>query len=357
MNIQCLNRDNSKSISTHILIIGVFILYETCTSLYFGAQGGFWDYALFYILNICFFYLNAFLILRYALNRERVILRTLLIIIIEFTLYILLFLLLASILKYFRSRVYFNSKQLEFQFVRSIFRGGMILMYSMVYCFARHIISQIKIANRLKLEKAEADKKRVEIENKMLLAENALLESQIKTHLLFNTLSYVYDKTMDLPGGPGEAVMVLTDVMRYSLKKVPEDGKVPLPEEIDHIKNIIRLGELRHDGGLFIEFETGNIHTGEFRVIASMLSTFIENMFKYGDLKDVVTPAKIMARVEKETLFFRASNKKAVESGQVSHKIGLENVRKRLEYSYGNNFELIITDNPKEFIVDLKVPV
>lgn len=356
MAIQIIKRDLAKAIFAHVLIIALVISYETWATLTFGVRGSFWDYACYYVLNICFFYANAFFIIKYALNRSNVIVRVILFTIIGFSLYSFFFLSLGYILKYNKIQGFPTKKQIEFEFARSVFRGIMVLLYSMVYCFARYVISQIKLANRIKLEKAEAERQKVHLQNRMLLAENALLEAQIQTHLLFNTLSYVYDKTMDLPGGPGEAVLILNDVMRYSLKKVPADGKMPINEEIEHIRNIVRLGELRHDEGLFIEVETENVDNPEYRIIASMLSTFVENMFKYGDLKDPITPATVSAKVEGDIFSFRATNKKTARSGQESHKIGLDNVRRRLQYAY-DSFSLIVTDNPDEFIIDLKVPV
>jgi sensor histidine kinase YesM len=345
-----------KIILIHVSVVAGVLVYETYFAKFFGSKAGFWDFVMFYTLNIFLFYFNALVVVKDALTKDKFILRLLPMVILEFAVYSLGFIAISFYLTRNIEAKFFKPNKEQFFFAQSLFRGGLILLYSMFYCFARYRIYQLKEKNRLELEKAQVEKEKVELQNRMLLAENALLESQIKTHLLFNTLSYVYDKTMDLPGGPGEAVLILNDVMRYSLKKVPTDGKMPINEEMEHIRNIVRLGELRHDEGLFIEIEAENVDNPEYRIIASMLSTFIENMFKYGDLKDPITPATVSARVEGDTFSFRATNKKTARSGQESHKIGLDNVRRRLQYAY-DHFSLIVTDNPDEFIIDLKVPV
>lgn len=346
-----------RTILIHIVIVSCVLIYETYAAISLGSKGGFLDFALAYTLNICFFYFNAHVIVKDALSKDRFILRLFPMVVIEFAVYSALFMAMSFFLARNIDEKYFKPNKLEFFFAQSLFRGGLILLYSMFYCFARYRIFQLKEKSRLELEKAQIEKEKIELQNRMLLAENALLEAQIKTHLLFNTLSYVYDKTMDLPEGPAEAVLVLNDVMRYSLEKVPEGGKKPLVKEIEHIKNIIHLGELRHDRGIFIDVKTVNTDNQEIKILASLLSTFIENMFKYGDLKDAANPATIIAKVEGNTFSFRATNKKAVPGGQVSHKIGLDNVRRRLEYAYGDSYSLSVTDSPEEFIVDLKVPV
>lgn len=340
----------------HLFVIVAFFFYESGFAYFFGGSSApFINYLFFYLLNLILFFFNANVIVTKALKSRQFYWVLFLFIILELLGYCLLYILLSNSLnKAWTKEIYYLPS--KFDFLRAVWRGVYFIGLSMGYSFAKYSIAKAREVTELKLVAARVDKEKVDLENKMLLAENALLESQIKTHLLFNTLSYVYDKTMDLPGGPAEAVLILNEVMRYSLKKVPADGKMPVNEEIEHIRNIVRLGELRHDEGLFIEIETVNVDNPEYRIIASMLSTFVENMFKYGDLKDPITPAMVSAKVEGGTFSFRATNKKTGRSGQESHKIGLDNVRRRLQYAY-DSFSLIVTDNPDEFIIDLKVPV
>ena len=86
-----------------------------------------------------------------------------------------------------------------------------------------------------------------------------------------------------------------------------------------------------------------------------LLITFVENLFKYGDVNDPLHPAKIKVNFLEDELHFHTYNrKKTGVTNMISSGIGLANVKKRLALAYGNNkYQLLIDDKDEFYTVDL----
>src|SRR5690606_3460241 len=90
--------------------------------------------------------------------------------------------------------------------------------------------------------KTSEDRKNLETEK--LNAELAFLRSQINPHFLFNSLNNIYALAYKESDKTPEAILKLSDIMRYMLYESNEDS-VLLEEEIDYLKSYIELQKLR----------------------------------------------------------------------------------------------------------------
>ena len=196
-------------------------------------------------------------------------------------------------------------------------------------------------------------KRSAELERNLFKAKNAYLTSQINPHLLFNTLNFIYSNLYDVSKKAAEIVLLLSDMMRYSLTEIGEDGKVELSQEVDHIKNMISLNQARFNDKLQIKLNLNGDFT--VRIIPLVLLTFIENVFKHGDLSDHNNPAQINISYYNNILEFYCSNKLRKVNTKRGDAIGIENSKTRLEIAYNKNYVLTTGVEGDKFVTKLTI--
>lgn len=180
------------------------------------------------------------------------------------------------------------------------------------------------------------------------------LKSQINPHFLYNTLSFLYTKSLNYSEELAGAIVRLSDMMRYSLAEVGTDGKVSLENEILHLQNFIEIHQLRFSNHLKICFEIEG-PVDQWRIMPLLLITFVENAFKHGALNDPIHPLTIQLSATSDEFYFRIKNKKLKRSDQATGHLGLKNVKNRLQLIYPHKHELSIDDSTEMFSVNLKL--
>lgn len=195
-----------------------------------------------------------------------------------------------------------------------------------------------------------------QLEKEKMQADYLFLKAQINPHFLHNTLNFLYSRALPVSPELSEGILTLSEIMRYSLeKKEDSDGKVSLSSEIEHLRHIIRMQELRFAENLRLSFVVRGDPDGH-RIIPFVLITLAENAFKHGDLRDGQTPVRLELDITPEgRLRFFTANRKKSGPRELSTGIGLDNTRKRLDLAYGENYSLYIKDQREQFTADLTI--
>src|SRR6476469_9191295 len=189
----------------------------------------------------------------------------------------------------------------------------------------------------------EAQKLQLEIEKSQ--ANFNFLKAQINPHFLHNTLNFLYAKSLPYSSELSEGILTLADIMRYALSEGnAKDGKAPLKDEIEHVRNVIKINQLRFSNTLNVEF-TVNGNVDGISIIPFVLITIVENAFKHGDLKNQNAPIEIKIDVKNNRLNFWCRNKKKAGPKELSTGVGLDNIRKRLDIAYGDHYHFNIEDD------------
>jgi len=192
-------------------------------------------------------------------------------------------------------------------------------------------------------KKSQEEKKRAEL---------SYLKSQVNPHFLFNTLNGIYSLALDEPDKTPDAIVKLSELMRYVIADISKDF-VPLQNEIQHLQNYIELQRLRLGETVEVNFDISGV-SAEHRIAPLILIPFVENAFKYGIMHDAISVIDLYLRVAGNELRFQIQNKIEPElNAMIQNGTGLENVRKRLELTYPAGFDLSIQDNRKDFTVAL----
>ncbi len=203
----------------------------------------------------------------------------------------------------------------------------------------------------------ELEARKREMENEKLYAELNFLRAQINPHFLFNTLNNLYYLAYSKSDNTTEVISRLSQMMRYMIYESNHE-KVLLSKEIEYMQNYISLEQLRLNNEVPIQFtiegEPENIWVAPLIFI-----TFLENAFKHGvSNKNTGAWVNILIRMNGKQCTYRVENSKqpvATDSKEGKSGIGLQNVQRRLELSYPNQYQLKAEDKPDRYTVQLDI--
>jgi len=324
--------ENRQLLIYHILAWAFFILYETTALIIIRHyMPSFTDTFVHYVLNILLFYFNAHFIFPKALKLGRFKYYLLaLFIVAEILTFSCIYCLINWALTAFHINTTWSMSQPFILIVASLFRTIYIIALSTGYWFAIHFYKSLQKNISLISAQLISEKKQVQLENEIIIAENAYLQAQVSPHLMFNTLNYIYNSIEEISADAAEAVMLLSDISRYSMKRPDEYGLVFLNEELEQVRNFIRLNQLRFNFNLFIDYQVD------------------------GNFSDSTYPAQVHVRLSEGRLGFNIRNKKS-RRARISHGIGVTNTKMRLDNRYKDNYVLDIDNGDEFYILDLRL--
>ena len=230
-----------------------------------------------------------------------------------------------------------------------------IIMYGLFYSGISWLNAYLfYLADEKKKQKIlEEQKMQLEVEKSS--ANLNFLKAQINPHFLHNTLNFLYAKSLPYSPELSEGILTLSDIMRYALSEGnARDGKAPLKDEIEHVWNVIKINQLRFSNTLNVEFTVKGQMDG-ITIIPFVLITIVENAFKHGDLKNQKAPIEINVEVARNTLKFWCRNRKKSGPKELSTGVGLDNIRKRLDLAYGDNYHFDVKDDAEFYTTQLTI--
>ncbi|MDO8994366.1 sensor histidine kinase [Daejeonella sp.] len=184
-----------------------------------------------------------------------------------------------------------------------------------------------------------------ELENKTLKTELAFLKTQINPHFLFNALNNLYALSLKNSPEAPQSILQISKIMRYLLYET-NDSKVQLSKEIEIIQDYIALQQLKSK----IKTEGLFTITGDSELIniePLLLLPLVENVFKHG-----AAPMKIQLTITSKTITFGTVNLKKTEQ-KTAEGIGLQNLKRRLELLYPDQYQLDIDEKEGNFIAEM----
>lgn len=197
-------------------------------------------------------------------------------------------------------------------------------------------------------------------QNQELLLENKkaqlqMLKSQVSPHFLFNTLNSFYSQLILKDDKMASDILVLSDLLRYVITETEKD-EVLLSKEIQFVQNYIHLQQKRFEDQLCLDFEIEGNYATE-KILSSALIHFIENVFKHAKLNNPNEKAIISIQIKGDFLELSTFNYNVGGENYSSTGIGFENLTKRLEYTYKDQFILEKTAENNTFKTYLKIPL
>ena len=195
------------------------------------------------------------------------------------------------------------------------------------------------------------------LQRQNLQTEMEYLKYQINPHFFMNTLNNIH-ALIDIDTEEAKnGIIDLSRMMRYVLY---ESGSryIPLSSEIAFTENYIRLMRMRYDEGVEIRFDHPPQVDERITIPPLLLIVFVENAFKHGvsyrrrSFIDIEVGLTDDRRVR-----FSVTNSRHPQPQEHKPGIGLENVRKRLELIYGDDFTLHTDESSADtYQIELKIP-
>ncbi|MCK0133830.1 sensor histidine kinase [Arenibacter sp. S6351L] len=190
------------------------------------------------------------------------------------------------------------------------------------------------------------------VEKEKIQSELQFLKTQLNPHFLFNSLNTIYSLSVKQSPDTSEAVINLSELMRYMLYEA-DKRLVPLGKELEYIKSYVALQRLRLSNSEDVTLKISGEERGKF-VPPLLFISFIENAFKYGTDYNGKTFVKINLLVNQESIHLQVVNIiGSFKAKTKSSGVGLENVKNRLNYLYPHSHVLLINDDGKNYEVNL----
>ncbi len=325
-----------KKNQIHILVWTLFILYETViVGLLFNIFSRPLTYALHYLIIICFFYLHAQWIFPWLVSRTK---NALLYIPIVFGFEILGYIVLhylCDLLLMEIGAVKLIDYPLNASFAfRNLYRCLYFLGFSTGYYYLEHYLKEKRKTDQLEKERLQAVIREHQVERELARSHNALLQAQINPHFLFNTLDFVYSDIGEKSPRAGEAIICLSQMMRYALEADQGNGFISLKEELFQAESLIQLHRLKSDREINIYLSCTQ-QAKKIQIIPLVLLTLLENIFKHGYLDSIAHIATINMTVIENVFYLETCNAINDQRHVFSMGSGLDNLRQRLEFAYG----------------------
>jgi len=194
---------------------------------------------------------------------------------------------------------------------------------------------------RASLQKQVAEAKKM-AEQKQ--GELNLLQSQLSPHFLFNTLNNLYAISITRQEKIPPLLLKLSDLLRYSVYETRQSF-IPLKEEVQYINNYISFEKIRIGERLNLSTDIEEIDSEGAKIAPMLLIVYIENAFKHSkntlDKKIFIDIS--LKTVDGNIIFSSKNSCKELKENKGTGKaagLGLDNVKKRLQLLYPNEYIL-----------------
>jgi two-component system, LytTR family, sensor kinase len=207
---------------------------------------------------------------------------------------------------------------------------------------------------QLALRNAESAAHRAQAQQNVLELENNFLRAQINPHFLYNTLNLFYAQALSSNKNLADGLLTLADIMRYSLETTQGGHLVPLQMEVEHLRRVIAIHQLRFGNSLHIQF-TAEGPLGEVKVAPLIFITLLENALKHGAVNASDEAMVLQLLVDDNCIYFSIRNKISEGFKSDGYGVELDNVKKRLAAVYGDQHSFTIEAQGGFYLVEMMV--
>jgi len=216
------------------------------------------------------------------------------------------------------------------------------------------LIVGFNIAIKLLFQSIRDEHQLKELEKHNLETELSYLKHQINPHFFMNTLNNIH-ALIDIDTEKAkETVIELSKMMRYVLYDSSQ-ATISLEKEILFINNYIELMKLRYTDKVNIKLYLPEV-IPDIQIPPLLFISFLENAFKHGISYQQDSYINFSLQVNEKEIECLIANSNCQQTSN-EQGIGLDNVRKRLNLLYPENYTLKIDSSADEFSVLLIIPL
>jgi len=204
-------------------------------------------------------------------------------------------------------------------------------------------------------QSAEVEKLRLAVVAKD--AHLRVLLAQVNPHFIFNCLNSLRALILEDPPRAQSMVTELAAMLRYSLQSGKTDS-VPLETELEAVSAYLKLEGIRLEERLQVKIEM-DADSLETPIPPMLLQTLVENGVKHGVARlPHGGEIRVASELRNGALKIQVRNSGQLAENPGSTRMGLENVRQRLQLLYGDAASLVLRNQDAEFVVaEVSIPL
>ncbi|MFY7813713.1 MAG: sensor histidine kinase [Chryseobacterium taeanense] len=233
------------------------------------------------------------------------------------------------------------------------------LLFSFLYHFVICIISTVTIMALSLMQRYAVELQRRN-RDQLLLNEMNLkfLHTQLNPHFFFNMLNNLYGVSLTEPERTPCLIVKLSEMMRYQIEN-GNVARVSLADEIEFIRNYIdmereRIGKRSH---IQFNFSASAEDISFYSIPPLLLITLVENSFKHSQ-NNSNWFVYINITLIDDRLHLKIENSLAGKNLQKpSTNVGLNNLKQRLSYLYGDHFSFHENRSESSYTTVLEIPL
>lgn len=203
--------------------------------------------------------------------------------------------------------------------------------------FLLTVMLSVMVRGLQRWRRMETERKAMETEQ--LKSTLSHLQYQIQPHFFFNSLNNIYSLVDSSPEKAKESIHGLSKLMRYLLYDAKVEH-VALSNEITFLKNYIQLMRLRLTDKVNVQDDLPE-QPPNVEIAPLLFIPLVENAFKHGVSASQPSTIIIKMRIENKQLLLEVENTNfpKTDTDKGGSGIGLENLKRRLELLYPNQYE------------------
>jgi signal transduction histidine kinase len=204
-------------------------------------------------------------------------------------------------------------------------------------------------------ETAEVEKLRLAVVAKD--AQLRMLLSQINPHFIFNCLNNLRGLIVEDPPRAQSMVTELASMLRYSLQSGRTEA-VPLETELEAVSAYLKLEAIRLEERLRIKIDM-DPNSLEALIPPMLLQTLVENGVKHGVARLAQGgEIRVASEMRNGALTIQVQNSGQLAESTGSTRMGLENIRQRLQLLYGDAASLVLRNQDADFVIaEVSIPL
>ncbi len=206
-------------------------------------------------------------------------------------------------------------------------------------------------------EHADIQRVHSQLQQNFLESQVKFLQDQVNPHFMFNVLNHIHILMKKNVEMADYLLLKFSDILRYQLNECNQP-LVLLTRELQYLQDFIAIEKMRWGDELDVNCSWTQ-SSKDLYIAPLMLICFVENAFKHVNRLPNQKGSILLSCVEEGgQLQFNISNsyQEYPHLTSTGHSgIGLENVKKRLELQYENNYSLTIHKLDSSFAVQLTI--
>lgn len=244
---------------------------------------------------------------------------------------------------------YFNGRENEWS-ILSVFSTFLnitifIFIWGVIYVV-------IKSAARIRKNKID----HLSLEASLKESQLNTLKGQLNPHFMFNSLNNIRGLMLEDVEKARDMLTRLSEMLRYSLNMNKVDA-IRISEELEIVDNYIELSKIQLEDRLVYEQDVKKELT-QIKIPPMVLQMLVENAIKHG-VSNQKNGGKItlIVKDDHEKIILQVNNTGGLKTETDSTRIGINNIKKRLELLYGNeaNFTLKEVENEVQAIIQIPI--